>query len=307
MPKYYLTFLLAGTMLVRAADFEIHQTAEFRKIVPEGARIQKIAGGFKFVEGPVWIERDGGVLIFSDIPANQLKQWSQASGKITVYRDPSQNANGNTLDREGRLISAEHGGRRISRAVRNEEAETVVDRFEGKRFNSPNDVVVKSDGTIWFTDPDYGLGNNPREQKGNWVFRHDPQTGKTWAVARDFDKPNGLCFSPDETRLYISDSGGPRHIRVFDVKADGSLANGKVFCKIDPGGPDGIRCDASGRVFSSAGDGVQIFDEQGGLIGKILCPETPANLCFGGQDYKILFITARTGLYKIQLASAGKR
>jgi gluconolactonase len=189
---------------------------------------------------------------------------------------------------------------------------TVVDSFEGKKLNSPNDAVVKSDGTIWFTDPDYGLKTNPqtkkkegREQPGNYVYRHDPKTGKTTAVAKDFVNPNGLAFSPDEKTLYIADSGTPRHIRKFDVKADGSLYGGEVFCKIDQGGPDGIRVDRDGRVWSSAGDGVHIFAKDGPLIGKILVPEAPANLCFGGDDGKTLFITARKSLYSIRVAVAG--
>ena len=167
-------------------------------------------------------------------------------------------------------------------------------------------MVVKSDGTIWFTDPDYGLGGKPKEMEGNWVYRHDPKSKKTTVLVKDFDKPNGLCFSPDESKLYVADSGQPKHIRVFEVKGD-SVSAGKVFCKIDKGGPDGIRSDAEGRIFSSAGDGVHIFSPDGSLIGKILVPEAPANLCFGGKDFKTLFITARTGLYRIDVTTAGHR
>ena len=166
---------------------------------------------------------------------------------------------------------------------------TLVDRFDGKKFNSPNDAVVKSDGTIWFTDPPYGLPKGEtKEQDGNYVFRFDPKTKTTTLAAKDFDMPNGLCFSPDEKKLYVADSGKPRHIRVFDVQPDGTLTGGAVFCQIDKGVPDGIRCDAQGRIFSSAGDGVHIFSPDGKLIGKILVPETPANLCFGGTDGKTL-------------------
>jgi gluconolactonase len=168
-------------------------------------------------------------------------------------------------------------------------------------------VVAKSDGTVWFTDPDYGLGKNPKEQDGNYVYRFDPKTKEIQAVIKDFDKPNGLCFSPDERKLFVADSGKPHHIRVFEVTGQGAHG-GKVFCVIDKGGPDGIRADADGRIWSSAGDGVHIFGEDGKLIGKILVPETPANLCFGGTDGKRLFITARNSLYAIQtLAKAPRR
>jgi gluconolactonase len=306
MPKH-LSLLLASLASVAAADFDIRDETEFRKIVPTDAKLEKLAGGFRFVEGPVWMDKDGGIVIFSDIPANQLKKWTARGGEVTIFREPSQNANGNTLDLEGRLISAEHSGRRVSLTESSGDVITVVDQFEGKKFNSPNDVVVKTDGTFWFTDPDYGLAGKPKEMDGNWVFRHDPKTKKTTALVKDFDKPNGLCFSPDESKLYVADSGRPRHIRVFDVKTDGTISAGQVFCEIDKGGPDGIRADARGRVYSSAGDGVHLFNPEGKLIGKILCPEGPANLCFGGKDFKTLFITARTGLYRIELNSEGHR
>ncbi|MGZ8900350.1 MAG: SMP-30/gluconolactonase/LRE family protein [Limisphaerales bacterium] len=288
---------------INAAEFDIRDEAEFRKIVPAGAKVEKLAGGLRFTEGPVWLGEGSGYLIFSDIPANELKKWTPEG--VATYRNPSQNANGNTVDLEGRLVSAEHSGRRVS-VTQGGKPETVVDEFEGKKFNSPNDVVVKTDGTYWFTDPDYGLGGKTREMEGNWVFRHDPKTKKTTPLVKDFDKPNGLCFSPDETKLYVADSGKPRHIRVFTVKGD-TVSDGKVFCEIDKGGPDGIRADAAGRIFSSAGDGVHIFSPEGKLIGKILVPEAPANLCFGGKDFKTLYITARTGLYKIDLATEGHR
>ena len=286
------------------SKFDIRDEAEFRKILAEDASLEKMAGGFRFTEGPVWMKE--GHIIFSDIPANQLKKYVPGE-PVEVFREPSNNANGNTTDLEGRLVSAEHGARRVSRTLEGGEAKTVVDNFEGKKFNSPNDVVVKSDGTIWFTDPDYGLAGREKELPGNWVFRHDPKSGKTTVLVKDFDKPNGLCFSPDEKKLYIADSGAPRHIRVFDVQSDGTISNGKVFCKIDKGGPDGIRSDSQGRVWSSAGDGVQIFAPDGNLIGKILCPESPANLCFGGEDFQTLYITARTGFYKIDTKATGHR
>lgn len=182
----------------------------------------------------------------------------------------------------------------------------MVETFDGKKFNSPNDVVVKSDGTVWFTDPPYGLPKGAaKEQAGNHVYRFDPKTKAVTIVVKDADMPNGLCFSPDEKKLYLADSGRPRHIRVFNVSADGTLANGKVFAAIDKGGPDGIRCDADGRIWSSAGDGVHVFVTDGSLVGKILVPESPANLCFGGADGKTLFITARKSLYSIPVKVGG--
>jgi len=215
-------------------------------------------------------------------------------------------ANGNTLDGKGRLVTAEHGARRISRTDRDGNILTVADSYAGKAFNSPNDVVVKSDGTFWFTDPDYGLEDRTAEMEGNFVFRHDPESGQTTLVARGFDKPNGLCFSPNEKLLYVADSGAPRHVRVFDVQKDGSLSNNRVFYWVDKGAPDGIRCDYKGRLFITAGDGVHIVGRDGALIGKILMDQVPANLCFGAQKNRTLFITARTSLYAIELETHGQ-
>ena len=282
--------------------------AAFAKCVAPNVGVEKLAGGLKFTEGPTWLGKgEGGFLVFSDIPANELKKWT-SSGGLTVFRQPSNNTNGNTTDAQGRLVSAEHSGRRISVTEADGTVKTVVDKHDGKKFNSPNDVVVKSDGTYWFTDPPYGLPKGEaKEQEGNFVYRFDPKSGKTSVVSRDQDMPNGLAFSPDEKKLYIADSGKPHDIRVYDVQADGTLANGKVFCTIDKGGPDGIRTDVDGRVWSSAGDGVHVFDQKGALIGKILCPESPANLCFGGADGKTLFITARTGLYRAPVLVKGTR
>ena len=302
--------LTAPAAALRAADFQITDAAEFARCVPAGAKVEKLAGDMNFIEGPVWIKA-GGYLVFSDIPKNELMQWSAASGAKT-YRAPSQQANGNTLDRTGRLVTCEHSGRRVAVQEKDGTLRTVVDSFEGKKLNSHNDVVVKSDGTLYFTDPDYGLKTNPatqqkegREQAGHFVYRHDPQTGRTTALVRDFVQPNGLAFSPDETFLYIADSGAPKHIRRFAVAADGTLSGGEVFCQIDVGGPDGIRVDQAGRVWSSAGDGVQIFSPTGTRIGKILVPEAPANLCFGGADGKTLFLTARKSLYAITVSVPG--
>lgn len=289
--------IVLSVFAAESEPFLIQNEAEFRKCVGAEARVQKLAGDMGFTEGPAW--HPDGFLIFSDIPNNELKKWSKEGG-LTTYRKPSQNINGNTIDLQGRLMSAEHSGRRVSVMEKDGTVKPVVVEFNGKKFNSPNDVVVKSDGTVWFTDPPYGLPRGQaKELEGHFVFRHDPKANTTAIVVKDFNMPNGLAFSPDEKKLYVADSGTPRHIRVFDVNSDGTLNEGKVFCKIDKGGPDGIRTDSAGRVWSSAGDGVHIFAPDGSLIGKILTPEAPANLCFGGPDGKTLFITARKGLYSI--------
>lgn len=297
-----LTGLLA-CLTVAAAD---NPTAdEFARCVDPAAEVRKLAGDMKFTEGPVWVPRDGGFLVFSDIPADELKRWSEKDG-LATFRKPSHNANGNILDREGRLITCEHSGRRLSILDADGTQRTLVDKFEGNSFNSPNDVAVAPDGAVCFTDPDYGLRGKPSEIGGNWVFRFDPETKDLRVLVKDFDKPNGIAFSPDGKRLYIADAGKPRHIRVFDVQADGSLSNSRVFCVFDKGVPDGIRCDADGRVWSSAGDGVRIYDVSGKLLGTIPVPEVPANLCFGGKDGKTLFITARTSLYAIGVRVKGR-
>lgn len=293
-------------LFCHAADFDVRDEAEFRKAVAPDAKLERLATGMQFTEGPVWVAASGGYLVFSDIPADELKKWTSQNG-LTTFRKPSQNANGNTVDREGRLLTCEHSGRRVSRLEADGQLQMVVDRFDGKKLNSPNDVAVKSDGTIWFTDPDYGLGGKPHDYEGCFVFRFDPKAKALAVLATDFDKPNGICFSPDEKRLYVADSGKPHHIRVFDVQVDGTVKGGAVFCQIDNGLPDGIRCDAAGRVWSSAGDGVHIFAPDGKLIGKILVPETPANLCFGGADGRTLFITARKSLYAISVQVKGAK
>ncbi|WP_414661794.1 SMP-30/gluconolactonase/LRE family protein [Horticoccus sp. 23ND18S-11] len=305
-----LVLAIASTAALHAQAFHLDVPAEFARCVPAGATVKKVAGDMGFIEGPVWIASDGH-LVFSDIPGNELKRWSAKEG-VTTFRKPSANANGNTLDAAGRLLTCEHTGRRVAVQEKDGTVRTIVDAFEGRKLNSPNDVVVHSDGSIWFTDPEYGLKTNPttkqregKEQPGNYVYRHDPKSGRTTAVVKDFVQPNGLAFSPDEKKLYIADSGAPRHIRIFDVAADGTLSGGRVFCTIDQGGPDGIRVDRDGRVWSSAGDGVHIFAADGRRLGKILTPEGPANLCFGGADGRTLFMTARKSLYSIQVSVTG--
>jgi gluconolactonase len=286
-------------------------TAEaFHKLVRADAKVQKLVGGMQFIEGPVWTDDDGGYLLFSDIPANKIMKWD--GNTVSVFREDSHGTNGNTRDPQGRLVSCEHTARRVTRTEKDGTISVVVSSHGSARFNSPNDVVVMREGTTWFTDPPYGLPKGEkRELDKNFVFCFGE--GHLVPAVDDFDMPNGLCLSPDEKKLYIADSGKPRHIRVFDVVSSAlgldptmgkpavpwKLTNGRVFCRIDKGAPDGIRCDEQGNIWSSAGDGVHVFSPDGKLIGKIPVPETPANLCFGGTDGKTLFVTARTSLYSI--------
>jgi gluconolactonase len=310
MKKLVSLFAVAVFGSLVAADVQIENAGEFARCLSPDTKVNKLVGDMGFIEGPIWLKNEG-VLVFSDIPNDELKQWSAQSG-LRTFRKPSRNANGNTLDLTGRLLTCEHTGRRVSIQEKDGTVRTLVDSFDGKKLNSPNDVIVRSDGTVWFTDPEYGLKNKAgtkekedKQQAGNFVFRHDPKSGKTTAVVRDFVQPNGLAFSPDEKKLYVADSGTPRHIRVFDVAAEGTLSGGRVFCAVDKGSPDGIRVDRDGRVWSSAGDGVQIFATDGSRVGRILVPEAAANLCFGGDDGRMLFITARKSLYAVRVAVTG--
>ena len=292
-------FAASTTVIASAADLAVGKAEAFHQLVAADAKVEKLGTGMKFLEGPCWIKADGGWLVFSDIPSNELKKWTAAGG-VTTWRNPSNNANGNLLDQQGQLISCEHSSRRVTRTKADGTIEVLVDSFDGKKLNSPNDVAVKSDGTLWITDPPYGIPKDQKqEQAKNNVFRFDPKTKALSVAIADCDKPNGLCFSPDEKLLYVADSGAPKHIRVFAVKDDGTLGEGKVFATLDKGAPDGIRCDAQGNVWSSAGDGVRVYAPDGTWLGTVLTPEGAANLCFGGADGKTMFITARTSLYAI--------
>ncbi|MGO9995959.1 MAG: SMP-30/gluconolactonase/LRE family protein [Steroidobacteraceae bacterium] len=278
--------------------------------------LEPLYRGTRWAEGPVYFA-DGRYLIFSDIPNNRMLKWEEESNAVTVFRVPSNYANGNTRDRQGRLVSCEHGGRRVTRTEPDGRVSVIVDQFEGKRLNSPNDVIVKSDGTIWFTDPPYGIlsdyeGNKGVSELGGCnVFRFDPSTENLSVVAGDFDKPNGLAFSIDERTLYIADSGRshgeglPHHVRALSVGEKGSLFDNRVFATIEPGIPDGIRVDSWDNVWIAAGDGVQCFASDGVLLGKILVDEPVSNLCFGGARRNRLFITAASSLYAVYLNTAG--
>ena len=265
-------------------------------------KVERVPGDYKFTEGPVW--SPWGTLLFSDIPANRIYEIAASGQK--VYREPSGNSNGLTFDREGRLIACEHGNRRVSRTERDSKITVMADRFEGKRLNSPNDVVVKSDGSIYFTDPTYGIKKEEQELDFQGVYRIKPD-GKLEVLVKNFKMPNGLCFSPDEKKLYIADSTELRHVRVFDVKPDGTLTGGTVFAKVGPGGaPDGMKVDNSGNLLSTGPGGIWIFDPTGKHIDTIPTPETPANCGWGDADGKTLYITARTSLYKVRLPVGGE-
>lgn len=273
------------------------------QVLAPGAVVEKVAGDFGFTEGPVW-HRDG-YLLFTDIPRNRIIRWHPTEG-VSIFREPSQQANGLIFDREGRLIAAEHAARRLSRTETNGNVVTLVDRSGGKRLNSPNDVVQAADGSFYFTDPPYGL---PKQQEGkeldvNGVYRLTPD-GTLTLLVDDFDRPNGLAFSPDGRTLYIADSSR-QHVRAFDVQSNGALANGRVFATMTPwpgvqGSPDGLKVDARGRVFVTGAGGVWVFDANGRTLGVIETPEGPANCAFGDADGKTLYITARTSLYRVRL------
>ena len=295
--KFATLYLLAALPVCAQVKIE-DPSAE--SLIAADAKVQKLAGDFKFTEGPVWMP-ETKTLIFSDIPAAKLMQWSAEKG-VSEFR-ASENANGNTRDQEGRLVTCQHTGRNVVRTEKDGKITVLVDSHDGKKLSSPNDAVVKRDGTVWFTDPPYGVPKGQsREQEGNWVYRFDPETKKTTVVSRDFDMPNGLAFSPDEKRLYIADSGKGQRVAAFDVKADGTLS-APVWST--QGGSDGLRVDVKGNVYTTASDGVRIYSPEGKRLATIAVPEQPANCAFGGAEFQTLFITARTGLYSVPLKVAG--
>lgn len=264
-------------------------------------QVEKVSSGHKFTEGPVWSTQ--GTLLFSDIPENII--WETGS-EAKVFRKPSGNSNGLTLDLQGRLIACEHGTRRVTRTEKDGTIKVLADSYNGKKLNSPNDVVVKSDGTIYFTDPPYGIGADQQEQDCQGVYRIKTD-GTLELLVKDFDRPNGLCFSPDEKKLYIADSSNLKHVRVFDVQKDGMLTGGKVFAQIVGNGvPDGMKVDVKGNLYVTGPGGVWIFDPSGKHTGTIETPETPANCAWGDKDGKTLYMTAVTSVYKVRLDVGGK-
>jgi gluconolactonase len=280
------------------------------------AAVERLATGFRWAEGPVWFG-DGRYVLWSDIPNNRIMRWDEETGAASAFRKPSNHSNGNTRDRQGRLVTCEHDSRRVTRTEYDGTVTVLMDRFEGKPLNSPNDVVVKSDDSVWFTDPPFGILGNyeghvaPVELPTN-VYRLDPKTGRATVVTGDVPRPNGLCFSPDESRLYVVVSGAmPREIRVYDVVAGGTaLANGRVWVNAGAGIPDGMRCDADGNLWCGWGggeglDGVAVYNPDGRVIGRILLPERCANLCFGGLRRNRLFLAASQSLYSIFVNTQG--
>ena len=279
------------------------------------ARVERLWSGARWSEGPAWFAA-GRYLVWSDIPNNRMLRFDEANGSVSVFREPSNNSNGNAVDRQGRLVTCEHLTRRVTRTEHDGSITVIADRFDGKRLNSPNDVVVKSDGSIWFTDPSYGIlmdyeGERAQSEIGAChVYRVDP-SGRITIVADDYVKPNGLAFSPDETVLYVADTGashtpgGPAHIRSHAVSDAGTLSGGAVIADCTSGLFDGFRPDRDGRIWTSAADGVHCLTEKGALIGKILIPEFVANVCFGGPKLNRLFICGTTSLYSVFLKVNG--
>jgi gluconolactonase len=276
----------------------------FRDLVDFDADLTKLADGCIWAEGPVWIPAENA-LVWSDVRSNREWRWTAADGAV-VFREPSNHANGHTLDHDGNIITCEHSSNSVTRRTPDGTYTTLAETYKGGRLNSPNDVVVKSDGTLYFTDPPYGiLSSNEGFQRdseigANYVYRLDPKSGELTVAADQFDRPNGLTFSPDESILYIADTGEPRNIRTMDVGQDGSLSNLQFFAVPDPPASDGLRVDQHGNVWTSAGDGIHVFSPDGELIGKVKVPEKTANCEFGGPDGTTLFITASTSLYSIE-------
>ena len=299
----FLIVLFAASTVVADDD---------RQLVAKGAKVEKLAGGMKFTEGPVWLPSEKK-LVFSDIPNSKLMQWSEADG-LSVYRD-SEQANGNILDLQGRIISCQHKARNVIRIEADGSTTLLADRFDGKRFNSPNDVAIRSDGTLWFTDPPWGLTGS-REIPGNWVYKLEPKTGRVEVVHKHLAMPNGIVFSPDESRIYIADTGGhkrhpdpdfhklPASIQCYEIDNEGNL--GKKLFQI-ASGSDGMAVDAQGNLYATHGGKVHIYDADGNERQQIDVPEGPANVCFGGDDHKTLFITARTSLYSVRMRVAGAK
>ena len=295
--------------------------SRFAKYRIGNAVVERLWSGARWSEGPVWFG-DGGYLLWSDIPNNRILKWEEASGKVSVYRKPSNYSNGHTRDRHGRLISCEHGTRRVTRTEYDGTISVLMDHYDGKRLNAPNDVAVHADGHIWFTDPGYGIMLNYEGHVADFelptaVYRLNPDASVATVVTTELEKPNGICFSPDYEKLYVVDTGAihkegsPRNIYVFDVVDGEHLENKQVFCDMSPGIADGIRCDIDGNLWSSAGwvgdgyDGVHIFAPDGTLIGKIHLPEICSNLCFGGTKRNRLFMTGSQSLYSVYTEAQG--
>ena len=281
-------------------------------IVATGSRIDQLVTGFRFVEGPVWYSIES-TLLFSDIIGNTMYRWSEPEG-LSVFRKPSNMANGNTLDREGRLLSCEHATSRVSRTDRDGSYEVLVTHFEGRELNSPNDIIVSRNGNIFFTDPASGRGvpygvERKQELDFQGVYKLNPKNRELTLLADDFVLPNGLCFSQDESLLFVNDTRR-QHIRVFDVKADQTICNGRVWASTDgdlPGVADGMKLDSAGNLYSSGSGGIHVFDQQGTSLGVIRIPEVAANFTWGGEDLRDLLITATSSVYRLRVKIPGYR
>ena len=291
--------------------------ARFAPYVLFNAAVERLATGFRWAEGPIWFG-DQRSLLWSDIPNDRVMRWDEGSGAFSTFRQPSNFANGHTRDRQGRLLSCEHGARRVTRTEYDGRITVICDGFDGKRLNSPNDIVVKSDDSIWFTDPPFGIlthheGGRAEAELPTNIYRVDGQTGQATVVSSDVARPNGLCFSPDERRLYVVESGAmPRRIRVFDLGDDARhLVNDRVFVQCDAdSAPDGFRCDIDGNLWAGWGtgegrDGVMVFAPDATPIGHIALPERCANLCFGGLQRNRLFMAASQSLYALYVNTQG--
>jgi gluconolactonase len=295
---------MCPALVGQEGTFQITDAQLFKKIVADDSRLETIDCNFGDAEGPVWMGGKDGYLVFSDIGGDKLLKWTPRGG-IETFREHSNKTNGNALDRNGALVSCEQATRRVVRWSADGGFVVLAAEYEGKKFNSPNDLAIRSDGTIWFTDPSYGSGFGPAELDGKYVFRIEPVTGKVTIASKEFSMPNGIVLSPDEKYLFIGQGGEGNFIKRFPVERDGSLGKGEVFCSIKGRVPDGLRLDSEGNLYVAGGDGVHIFSPQGAPIGVIRTGPRATNMQFGGADCKTLFITARNCLYHIRLNVAG--
>lgn len=297
-----------------AETVELHmRDPRLARIVAADASLERVAWGFQFLEGPVWLPREHA-LVFSDIPGDAMYRWDELSSTVSVFRQPSHKANGNTLDASGRILTCEHATSRLVRQEPDGALTVLASHYEGRELNSPNDVVVKSDGSVYFTDPNFGRRATrvgvprPQEQACQAVYRLDPRSGALTRVADDFDQPNGLCFSLDEARFFVNDSPHG-HIRVFDALPSGGLRKGQLWAKLEgagPGVPDGMKLDVTGNLYCAGPGGIHIFDSYATCLGVLRIPEQAANFCWGGADLCDLYLAASTTLYRVRMQTPGR-